>query len=375
MRLALGFLAGGLALVAGTAVAKAIDLPPPPTVPTPTVPTVTVPLPPPPKLPPPPPPPPLPKPPAPVSTVTNQTQTTASSVTQTATSSAGGVTGSTSSGSVAGVSSGSAAGAAGGPGYSASGAAPGAPASSSGSRSSSGMRVDRFRSSRGWIATGGPKRRRTTTLSFVLPRSGRVILTVNQVSPQCVGFGHFTVKGRAGLNRVRFAGRVQGRKLVPGTYRISIRTPSGQVVRRITLVVIDGSAPSSEELQAMRAANTCPAPAEQASLISPGAALSTPAPPASGQLPAAGGLGIAAPTVPNVHSGVLGSSAEETVRAIRPLLVGLLALSILLLSVASLPRYAVADPRVHDLLARHRIEIAGLGAASLIAVAIAFFIV
>jgi hypothetical protein len=184
------------------------------------------------------------------------------------------------------------------------------------------------------------------------------------------------------LNRVRFSGRVHGQQLGPGTYRISIRTPSGQVVRRVTLVVVNGSAPSREELKSMRAANTCPARTEQSSLISSGSASAAAAPAASsgsGQPSASSeasgsGLGVVAPTGPNVHSGVLGSSIQETARALRPLLIALLALSILLLSVASLPRYALTDPRMHDLLARHRVEIAGLGAAALVAVAVVFFV-
>jgi len=225
-------------------------------------------------------------------------------------------------------------------------------------------------------------------LTFVLPHAGRVILTVNQVSPQCIGVGHLTVRGRSGLNRVRFSGRVHGQQLGPGTYRISIRTPSGQVVRRVTLVVVNGSAPSREELKSMRAANTCPARTEQSSLISSGsgsgsgsgsAAAAPAASSGSGQPPASSGasgsgLGVVAPTGPNVHSGVLGSSIQETARALHPLLIALLALSILLLAVASLPRYALTDPRMHDLLARHRVEIAGLGAAALVAVAVAFFV-
>jgi hypothetical protein len=82
-------------------------------------------------------------------------------------------------------------------------------------------------------------------------------------------------------------------------------------------------------------------------------------------------LGVA---TPGIQRGVLGTTLEKTARAVRPLLVALLALSILLLGVASLPRAAVPEPRMHDLLARHRVEIAGLGTATLVAVAIAFLL-
>lgn len=71
----------------------------------------------------------------------------------------------------------------------------------------------------------------------------------------------------------------------------------------------------------------------------------------------------------NSHSGVLAPSLEKTAEALRPIVVVLLALAILLLGVASLPRTAVPDPRLHDLLARHRVDLASVGAAALVAVA------
>jgi hypothetical protein len=88
-----------------------------------------------------------------------------------------------------------------------------------------------------------------------------------------------------------------------------------------------------------------------------------------------GGPGALKPQAagPNLNpGGVLGSSVEETARAIRPLLVGLLAVAILLLGIASLPRVATPDSRAAFLLASHRGEIAGLGTAALVAVVIAY---
>jgi hypothetical protein len=180
--------------------------------------------------------------------------------------------------------------------------------------------------------------------------------------PRCP---RFTVAGHAGLNRVRFTGVVRGRRLSAGTYRIMIRTPAGRVVRRMTLVVVDGPALSPGELRARRSANVCLAggtATASPTLLRPAAGL--PQPPTQPGVTA--GL---APHGPNLHSGVLASSVEDTVRAIRPLLVALLALAILLLAVASLPRAAVPEPRMHDLLARHRVEVAALGAAALVAAA------
>jgi len=52
----------------------------------------------------------------------------------------------------------------------------------------------------------------------------------------------------------------------------------------------------------------------------------------------------------------------------------LLAIAILLLGLASLPRMALTESRTSDLLVRHRIEIAGLGAAAFAAVVIGFLL-
>jgi hypothetical protein len=325
----------GAALLAGTAAADPVPLPP--------IPTVTV------SVPPPPVPlpvlPNLPKPVLAASPVNAATPTapapTLSQVTSTA--------------AVGGNASSSG-------GVSVSGSGSGSNASPS---TSSGTRAEHFHSSRTWIGTTGSKRRRTTTLTFVLQQAGPVVFTVNKVSPACVGIGRFTVAGHAGLNRVRFAGVVHGRPLGPGTYRISIRTASGAVVRRVTLVVVGGSAPSRDELRSMRAANTCRG--STTALGSPAttaaaAGAKVPRPPAAPALDAAAGL---APHVPDAHSGVLASSVERTARAIQPLLIALLAASILLLDLASLPPAAVPEARMHYALARHRLEIAALGAAAL----------
>jgi hypothetical protein len=346
------------ALPAGTAAADPVPLPPLPTVPTVPVSVPSVPLP----VPAPAPAPVLPKLPQPAlpEPVATATRSSSSSAPAPVGAAVAEVSGSPSGGGGSSAPAGS--------GWSA------APSSSS-------TRVDHFHSSRPWIGTTGAKQRRTTTFTFVLQQAGRVVFTVDQVSPVCVGIGRFTVGGHAGLNRVRFAGVVRGRRLVPGTYRISIRTNSGRVVRRVTLVVVGGSAPSGAELRALRSANTCkggggpaagPASTSTTSAgMNPLASRRVPPLPAASQLTAAAGL---APHGPNLHSGVLASSVERTARVIRPLLVALLAFAILLLGVASLPSEAVPEARMHDLLARHRVELAGLGAATLVAVAVAFLL-
>jgi len=205
-------------------------------------------------------------------------------------------------------------------------------------------------------------------------------LVVKQVSPTCRIAGHFSVPGHAGLNRVRFPGRAKHLQLGAGTYRISARTAAGRLLRRVTIVVVEGGTPSSSELSSARAANVC---TSVSSLASAGAA---------GGLPGASNTSLSvghasASGAPaqgtNTHSGaatgvatgrVLGSTVAKAARAIQPLIVALLALAILLLGLASLPGMALPESRTSDLLARHRIEIAGLGAAAFAAVVIGFLI-
>jgi hypothetical protein len=206
----------------------------------------------------------------------------------------------------------------------------------------------------------------------VLPSNARVVLVVKQVSPTCRIAGQFSVRGHAGLNRVRFPGRAKPLQLEAGTYRISVRTPAGRLLRRVTIIVVEGGTPSSSELSSARAANVCTSASSPASAGtaagSTGASntsLSVGHPSASGA-PAQGA---------NTHSGaVLGTTVAKAARAVQPLLVALLALAIVLLALASLPRMTLPESRTNDLLARHRTEIAGLGAAAFAAVVIGFLL-
>jgi hypothetical protein len=196
-----------------------------------------------------------------------------------------------------------------------------------------------------------------------------VFFVVKQISPVCRAIGRFTVLGHPGLNRVRFAGRVNGRELEAGTYRISAGTRLRRLVRRVTVVIVSGGVPSRAQLASARSANVCPALR--------GIALAAAS--VTGTSETAGGADVlssgerSAPSVSaptkgsNVHSGaVLGSSVEKTARALRPVLVALLALAILLLGLASLPQPAVPGPHLGSLLGRHRMEIVAVGTVALV---------
>lgn len=248
---------------------------------------------------------------------------------------------------------------------------------STGSSSDSGTHssgLQGVQSSRTWIATSGPKRRRHATLTFTLSRAATVVFTVRQVSPVCQIAKRFTVNGHAGRNRVRVPAGSHPGQLRPGTYSISARTRTGELIRRVTIVVVDsGRTPSRDELAAARTSNVCAAATSFAAAdVSTGASNQPVERPLStGTTRSASGPDSG---TSSSSGAVLGSTVEKAARTIRPLLVALLALAILLLGVASLPRMALPEARTSDLLARHRMEIAGLGAATFVAVVITFLL-
>jgi hypothetical protein len=260
-------------------------------------------------------------------------------------------------------------------GGSASGSSTGAPAAS-------GPQVQRFKSSRRYIATKGSKKRKIT-LTFRLSKPARVTFAVRQVAPLCRTVGYFSVRGRKGTNRIRFAGRVGRKRLSPGTYEILARTQRGRLVQRVRLVVLEDSTPTRKRLRAALAANVCRESATVFSSSRPGSFTGTPSVGNAGNpgqverpsaAPSASGPSkVTEGEVPQ-SGGVFGTTTTKTAEAIRPFLVGLLAAAIVALGLASLPRVAVPDNRVSDLLARHRLEVTTIGAAALVAVAIAFLI-
>jgi hypothetical protein len=261
----------------------------------------------------------------------------------------------------------SVAGSATGPGSTAgitsSGGSPARTGAYSSSPGSAEPSVERFRTSRTWIATTGPKSRRVVTLTFRLPHSQRVFFVVQQVAPTCRTVDRFVVRGHAGRNRIRFPARPRRFRLVPGTYRISVQTRGGLLVQRVTIVVVDHGRPSRDEIAAARAANVCPA--------ADNTAASGTASGASNTSSLAGSSPSSSHDEAKSHPGaVLGASLARAARAIEPLLVGLLGLAIALLGIAALPRVATNGSAANDFLVRYRIAIAGLGATALTAAVI-----
>jgi hypothetical protein len=177
----------------------------------------------------------------------------------------------------------------------------------------------------------------------------------------------FTVKGHKGKNRVRLAARGLG----VGTYRISASTTSGRLVRRATVVVLADSTPTAAQVAAARAADVC---ASYARLTSGSATNDGPTSLAPGHETRNASAPGGTPSTEG-PGGVLGSAVQKTARAIRPWLVALLVFAIALLAVGSVPQLAgTRDTRLNDFLARRRVELVAVGAASFAAVIIAILL-
>jgi hypothetical protein len=388
------------ALLAGWVASAAADLPPPPPIPTVTVPTLpplppppplpTVPKlpppPPPPKLPPPPPPPklpppppkqppPPPPPPPPVRRVPTlptlpppppprapqvppapvPAASAAPSVSHPTPTAGGG--GATASAAGASSSSGSAQSA-------------GTPSGRSTAGPSKGSRL---RFSRNWITRSGPRRRRQTTLSFVLKKPALVEFVVTQVAPDCRQVGRFRVAGRAGLNRVRFRGRIGRRLLGPGSYRIKARVLPGRRTLIDTRFVIVTRANKRSIARAQGGADICPTQPPNPAGSSASAGSGVGGSGSSGT--AAGKLSTRGFSAPRTDKGILGvrfTKAVDVVKAIPLWLFVLLGLAIALLAVAALPLRAAPNGRTAVVLAHRRGLIALAGAAMLVAVTVAY---
>jgi hypothetical protein len=227
--------------------------------------------------------------------------------------------------------------------------------------------VLRLKVVRAWISRSGPRAQRQTTFVFRLSRPGIVELALTRLAPDCRMVGKFRVAGRAGLNRVRFRGRIGRRVLRAGTYRVTARTlrPRSATPVRVHLVIVGRPNPRPGELAAARAANAC-VPVDKPKPAASGAV--APAPPTSGR---------ESETVFKRVSGVLGTQftkAVEVVQGVPTFLFFVLALAIALLGLAALPGRAAPSARLHKLLAYHRDLIAIAGTVTLIAAAISYVV-
>jgi hypothetical protein len=95
-----------------------------------------------------------------------------------------------------------------------------------------------------------------TIVIFRLRRPMMLKLTVVRVFPTCEVIGSARVRGRAGINRLPFRGRVHGKRLSSGTYRLLIGGHRARPTAVTTIVVAHGKV-SATRLRKARRANAC----------------------------------------------------------------------------------------------------------------------
>ena len=214
-----------------------------------------------------------------------------------------------------------------------------------------------------------------TTIVFRLARPAVVRFTVVRVSPTCERVGVFRVRARAGVNRVRWRGRLHGTPLPEGTDRLLVRARgASQDAAALKVVVVRGEPLGVEELRRAREANVCgtigTVDGEAAETALGGSSTggsddSTAAAPTTkrGENP----LGAAGTIGRGVRAlGARFTKAVEDTASVHPLVWGALALAILLLAVAAVPSAALVNARA-EAIAYKRFEVALAGTAALAA--------
>jgi hypothetical protein len=81
-----------------------------------------------------------------------------------------------------------------------------------------------------------------------------------RVYPTCKRFGSFTVRARAGVNRIRFRGRLRGRALPAGGYRLIVRARGAERDAAAVPIVIARGAVSPTALRKARDTIVCSEP-------------------------------------------------------------------------------------------------------------------
>jgi hypothetical protein len=191
------------------------------------------------------------------------------------------------------------------------------------------------------------------------------------MAPACRTEGRFRVRGRPGVNRLRFRGRIGRHRLSPGTYQIEARTLSGRrtLARRRFVVV---GHPSRDEIARAQRANACVAAAggrrNSANLAAAGAGSrgrTAPRPPVR-----------TGPTATPPDHGILGTrftrQAVDAIDKIPLWLYAELLIALALLGVAALPWEVAPSRRLASALARRRGLFAIAGGAMLAAASVTY---
>jgi hypothetical protein len=220
-----------------------------------------------------------------------------------------------------------------------------------------------------------PGRRSAVRLRLVLSQAARVRFLVIGPAPSCQVAGRFVLAGHRGLNKVAFRGRVHGKLLRPGTYTIVPQPAAGsRRVLKAAAVAIDaqGIRPTAP----VRWRNCDPAAAAASPTVTAGKGLPALAFRPSG-IAAAQAIAPAKPerTAKKRPAAVFGwlPTFPESPQ-LSALLLGLLVVSIALLSLASVEPGHTLRFRTVRVIARHQGQIGWLGGALLVSAVLLFLL-
>jgi hypothetical protein len=180
-------------------------------------------------------------------------------------------------------------------------------------------------------------------ISFRLQRKGTIVLVIRDAD--CSVVGRRSYRGHAGLNRVRFDGRVRGRPLRPGRYSIVlvvVRGASREQVGAIAVEVVQPGRRLSKQQRSAPLGPSCLQSSTAAPLLAP--VLST----TPGTRVGAFDLVRGEKKNPS-RSGVLGASLEPPRLAVpvvhdAPFWLAVLLVTVFVLSVAGLAVYVTRYP-------------------------------
>jgi hypothetical protein len=213
------------------------------------------------------------------------------------------------------------------------------------------------------------------------------VFLVDELAPECRFAGLFTVRAHRGRNVVRFDGRIKGRRLDPGTYRLTAHSRGADARRLVgvTVAVLGRPAPRRVVKTALTR-NTCPSGALPSTIEYAGFAFGkggegTQSPrgrvggvqaTAAGRRPYEDQSGGRLRAVTGPVAGAL-ESIDDAARSVPPVLIALAALAVLLLGIASLPQ-PLRTSRTGAALVHHRATIALAGVGVLVGTAISFVV-
>lgn len=95
---------------------------------------------------------------------------------------------------------------------------------------------------------------------FRLSRPTILRVTVVRVYPTCKRIGTFTVRGQAGVNRIRFRGRLGRRMLPAGGYRLIVRARGAERDAAAVPIVVARGPVSAATVRRLRRAMACSPP-------------------------------------------------------------------------------------------------------------------